>query len=468
MLSAARGERRVETAIIADLLDQMERARAHATDDPFGNPVLAVALGIGRRLDESELTLDDIEALIRRMRDDAYADRAARLAIYVGGTDRADNLAALRLLANRLVRPDPDDSPVPLAQFRRQTERTRFAAVFTAHPTFAHPAALYHDMAERASGREGGPSFATHRPRAPTLEDEFEQAARAMQLGRGALDRLSEELLRVAQANWPDRWIDLVPCPVILTSWVGYDTDGRTDIGWWDTLRLRLRMKRLQLERLAGQLRGIEAAAPIVDRVQQALVVVEAQENACPVGADVDAIERFAHVLVDQREVALVSLDPLLALFSASVRQASGDERMKLAVARAGLVAHGLSLAHTHVRLNAAQLHNAVRLRLGFSDPPADPSRRRVLLGEINAALDNVQPVAVDFGALLLEQASAPKLMMTVAQIVKHVDNTAPVRFLIAETESGYTLLAALYLARLFGGDRHIEISPLFETPEAL
>jgi phosphoenolpyruvate carboxylase len=52
--------------------------------------------------------------------------------------------------------------------------------------------------------------------------------------------------------------------------------------------------------------------------------------------------------------------------------------------------------------------------------------------------------------------------------MVKHVDGSAPVRFLIAETESGYTLLAALWLARLFGIERHIEISPLFETPDAL
>ena len=74
----------------------------------------------------------------------------------------------------------------------------------------------------------------------------------------------------------------------------------------------------------------------------------------------------------------------------------------------------------------------------------------------------------VDFGALIAEQASAARLMMTVAQIVKHIDGSVPVRFLIAETETGYTLLAALWLARLFGIDRHIEISPLFETAEAL
>ncbi|MDE2574869.1 MAG: phosphoenolpyruvate carboxylase, partial [Rhodospirillales bacterium] len=142
--------------------------------------------------------------------------------------------------------------------------------------------------------------------------------------------------------------------------------------------------------------------------------------------------------------------------------------RPALAVARAGLAAHGLSLAHTHVRLNAAQIHNAIRQRLGVADAPEDPARRRALFAAINAALDEVAPVPVDFGALLAEQASAPRLMMTVAQIVKYIDASTPVRFLIAETETGYTLLAALWLARLFGVDRHVEISPLFETADAL
>ena len=58
--------------------------------------------------------------------------------------------------------------------------------------------------------------------------------------------------------------------------------------------------------------------------------------------------------------------------------------------------------------------------------------------------------------------------MMTCAQIIKHIDGSVPIRFLIAETESGYTLLATLWLARLFGIEDHVEISPLFETAEAL
>ena len=121
------------------------------------------------------------------------------------------------------------------------------------------------------------------------------------------------------------------------------------------------------------------------------------------------------------------------------------------------------------MRLNAAQLHNAVRLRLGLDDPPADRSRRRALLAAIDdGAGRRVSRMPVDFGALIAEQSSALRLMMMVAQIAKHVDRHTPIRFLIAETESGYTLLAALWLARLCGCERHVEISPLFETADAL
>ena len=58
--------------------------------------------------------------------------------------------------------------------------------------------------------------------------------------------------------------------------------------------------------------------------------------------------------------------------------------------------------------------------------------------------------------------------MMTLAQIVKHIDADMPIRFHVAETENGFTLLCALWLARLFGIEGRVEISPLFETADAL
>jgi phosphoenolpyruvate carboxylase len=426
-----------------DLIAQTARARARAEEDPFGNPVLAVALAISRQMDEGELKEPQIAALIRDLRDAAFASRARRLAAYVGYGGPGAVRHAFAALARRLIRPDPEDSPVKLAKFRADVERTRFAAVFTAHPTFAHPPEVFAALAEAASNRAPATCFVTHRPTRPALAQEFEAAHAAILNGRDALDDLSRALLTEARATWPDKWADLLPRPVILTSWVGYDTDGRTDIGWWDTLRLRLIMKLGQLARLHAQVRDIPAAAALATRLAEAEAVVQSQIEACPAHGDAEQTQLFAAALVRGRDASVLSPVVLAPLFGAAMKQADEAGRMDLAVARAGLFAHGLSLAHTHVRLNSSQVHNAVRLRLGLEDPPADRARRRTLLAALNNALDQVQPQNVNFGALIGEQASAARLMMTVAQITKHIDAASPVRFLI-------------------------EISPLFETADAL
>jgi phosphoenolpyruvate carboxylase len=451
-------------ALAAELLDLVTRLRAEHDANPFSNPVLLASLTISRRIDAGELSLEALAGLIGVLRDAAFADRARRIAGYVGGTEPGASAASLATIAARLIRPDPADSPVPLAVFRAAVERPLVAAVFTAHPTFSLPEPVGAALAETASGRPC-PGFASHRPQRITLEDEFRRATTAIAHGRDALDRLTAAILEAARDTWPGRWQALVPRPVILTSWVGYDTDGRNDIFWWDTLRLRLRMKRLQLARLLAQ---TEAAPTLAATLADALAAVEAQLAACPETADPEQVAGFAQALVHRRAVAQPSARRLLEAFQSAIDAAAPEAQLPLAVARAGLAGHGLSLAHTHVRLNSTQIHNVARQRLGLSDAPEDLSRRRALLTAINQALDTVAPVAVDFGALLAEQASAARLMMTVAQILKHIDSDTPVRFLIAETETGYTLLAALWLARLFGIADRVEISPLFETAEAL
>ncbi len=452
-----------------DLLTRLREARAAAEQDPFGDPVLLLALTISRRIDEGRLDQESLSAMVRRLTEGAAGDRAARIAAYLGVGSGPD----LPTLAARILRPDPDDSPIPFAQYRAKVEAVRFAAVFTAHPTFSLPRGTGAALAEAAGSGTALPAGLPHRPAPPSLQDEFDQAAEAIARGRDALDGLAGALLDAAKGVWPDRWASLVPRPVILASWVGYDTDGRTDIGWWHTLGLRLTMKRMQLARLAAQLDAVmgegEALAALRDRVARAVAATEAQRAAVPATPEPEATQRLAAALVGDAEAALTTPDPLLPLFEAAIAAAPDDAaRRALAVARAGLVAHGLALAHTHTRLNATQVHNAVRQRLGIADSADDMARRRGLLGQINAALGEIVAQPVDFGALLAEQASAAKLMLTVAQIAKHVDAATPVRFLIAETETGYTLLAALWLAKRFGVERHVELSPLFETAEAL
>lgn len=409
--------------------------------------------------------LNGLEKLVHELRDRNFLDRADALRRYVGLQDQAPE-ARVREAAEKLVahaeRPEDLTSP-------------RFAAVFTAHPTFALASGVYELLAQRAADPQTEiPDLPTHRRSTPpTLNDELALALAAITRGRDALDVLSRDVFRAARKRWPDAV--LTPAPVILASWVGFDTDGRNDIGWWDTIRIRLELKEAQLQRLTKQLTDCGAAqTPLGRRAQEALTACQQQHAACPVAEagkqpEPEAIARFARQLIALQETALLDAATLTPLFAEARATLSPERAEDLDVARAGFLAHGLGLSHMHTRLNAAQIYNVARTRLGLTDDPAIPSQRRVLLSRIDEAMNSLEPAPVDFGGLLVEPSAAARLMMTMAQILKHIDSTSPIRFLIAETESGYTLLATLWLARLFGiQDHQIDISPLFETESAL
>lgn len=457
-------------ALADELQDKIEQARLDARDDPFGNPILRVTLWLTRLMDRGDLTAEAALELVRRLGKQAIAQRAERLSRYVE-LGRAPEPAFAEI-----ARREAEEAG-GLAAFAAAVERTRFGAVFTAHPTFGMQRKLAHALADLASGRPAGavvesPDLSFRPDDRITLQDEFEQARFAVRQARDAIDRLNAAFLSEARARWPQDWARLAPRPVILASWVGCDTDGRTDIGWWDTLRYRLESKDGQFARILEKLPDVPETAALRGLVAEALAAVRRQlALAPPIGTQpaLGALQAFALALIHEREAALPDSAPLLAALGQAVSAAKDDQtRLSLALIRAGVVAHGVSIALPHFRLNASQLHNALRGVIPSDEDPAQPAQRRAFLAAANAALDAVSPVAIDFGALAAERSSAARMMMTITQIVKHLDGSRPVRFLIAETETGYTLLCALWLAGRFGIADKIEISPLFETSDAL
>ncbi|QEO18071.1 phosphoenolpyruvate carboxylase [Acetobacter vaccinii] len=444
---------------------------AAGTANGDSNPVMMLALHLGEAFEKGDMSQDDVGTLIRALRDRGFLNRARRLHRYVGGATTLSAQEKLREVARHILATLPAPS---LSAYRDAISSVRFAAVFTAHPTFALSNPVYAALAQSASDAmppETAPAFDTHRRTAPpTLEEEFTLAAQAITRARDAIDLLSAALLETAADSWPETWSTLAPSPVIATSWVGYDTDGRTDIGWWDTLRLRLRMKLFQLMRLEQQITHEGVLAPdLTGRLRDAIACVKEQISAAPsTGTDLQAVAHFARLLVNGRDTALTNASELADALQDAIDQAAPSAKLPLAVARAGFLSHGLGLAHTHVRLNAVQVHNFVRQKLNLLDDPGNPAHRRALLSRVNEALDTAEPVPVDFGALLSDSSTAGRLMMTIAQISKFVDSGSPVRFLIAETETGYTLLAALWAAMHFGVADRVEISPLFETDDAM
>lgn len=480
--TAPAADRETGRDLEAELLDLVARTREQASEDPFRNPVLAVTLAITRRLDRDEIGESDLDALLVTLRRRALTARAERLRAYVGldGDASAGEGAPAVDLAHRLVAAVSRGSG-DFETFRDRVGRTAFAAVFTAHPTFGMPkavAALLARAASLADADKRAPLIgeAAARSTRPdpriSLDDEFEQACIAANHGRAAIDAFNGAILDAARARWPDRWTELVPKPLAIASWVGCDTDGRTDIGWWDTMRYRLISKRMQFDRLLRDLPDIPATRVVRELTAGAREAVERQLAGAPLlgtKPSLEAVHRFALALIIERERAQIDAGPILAGLAAALGAAETDaDRRAIAVLRSGVAAHGLSNALPHFRLNASQIHNAVRRVIELEGEPTDAAQRRSHLAAINTLLNDVRSVPVDFGSLAAERASAARLMMTITQILKHVDGTHPVRFLIAETETGYTLLAALWLARHYGISDKLEITPLFETASAL
>ena len=131
--------------------------------------------------------------------------------------------------------------------------------MFTAHPTFLLNKAQTQAVANAAS--TGAPAVCTvdHARDTITLDSEHEAALAALARGQAARDRINAELLGTARARWPQQWRSFQPMPVRFATWVGYDMDGRTDIGWNTCIRYRLMEK---AQRLASYATSLGEAAP--------------------------------------------------------------------------------------------------------------------------------------------------------------------------------------------------------------
>ncbi|HTT74620.1 MAG TPA: phosphoenolpyruvate carboxylase [Candidatus Binataceae bacterium] len=484
----ANGANTPSTADIVMIGSIMNRVRAQAAADPFSNPILLFALELTLRIDRGDVTLDALDNLVQRLTVEAFADRAERLGSYLGETHIAANEQAIAALIEQKAQ------AATFGEFRALLGRNLFGVVFTAHPTFSIVQELAHSLVELATGQSAdgvalnqvgcderlavAMSSAHRPPEELSLEVEHAWVTEALNHAHNALEGIHRTALRVARKHWPEEWTSLGPRLVTLASWVGYDQDGRTDVTWTRTIAARLADKLGMIERhrhridaLIGTASGdfLNALAPLGVMLNTASATVAAQlqlvrEAEC----DRAKTAAFARAMAAGREQAMVETAPIVRLIDAALQSAPSDQpREDLLVMRASLQTHGLGLGHIHVRLNSSQLHNAARRLVGLETEPNDPANRRSYFNTINDLLGRVQPLAISFGSMIEERASAKRLMMTVAQIVKFIDGETPIRFLIAETETGFTLLAALYYARLFGVEDRIEISPLFETEEA-
>jgi len=472
----------------AELSARLDNDRRQSASDPFTNPFLRFALDLSQRIERQDIALAELDRLVQDLTVAAFDGRVARMAAYIGPCEPEAICADLDQMFEQLA--DLGD----FQAYAQAVAAAPFGLVLTGHPTFALRRDLSTILVELATGwdvqgrrlsendrerRRAIVADTVHEPPHPlTLDTEHLWSVDALTSATDALETIHRVALAVGRRRWPDLWTQLTPKLITLATWVGFDQDGRTDVTWQVSFQKRLELKRLALQRRMARVATLpadvgdawgDAVADIAGRLKVADATVSGQLRAlAAVADDKSALPAFAQAMVDGRADALIDGGALETAIAKALDLAPDDDaRETILLLRSGLVAQGVSLARIHVRLNAGQLHNAVRRQVRLRTAPTDPANRRSYFAAIERLIQEAEPTRINFGDLVDEPASARRLMMTIAQMVKFVDASTPVRFLIAETEAGFTLLTALYFARLFGVEQVVEISPLFETEEA-
>ncbi len=440
-------------------------AGAEASADPLVNPVRSLASRLFLALEDEGADVSAFAAAVDEFERDSFEARAD--AFHANRVDAAADDAAFAVL-----------SDLDFDAFRARVEKTPVGVVFTAHPTFAltperRALIAEYPSTEKKSWRARVAETQPGAPASISLDDEHDEVLKAIAFAREAAADLNRRILELARKRFPDRWREIAPAPVSIASWVGYDLDGRTDIQWGKTVAIRLDEKAIQLDRYVELIDaiGVSKDGPIAGLRGQLAGAAEATRRHASLFkgnlADPDVVVAAANALTDDREGRLTTLGPAIETINAAIAAETDDETaLRLSLLRSEMTAFGLGVARIHLRVNAAQVRSALRSDLGL-DPDKDFQGRSAL----DIASTKAQATAaraVNFGSVFLEQMTARRQFMLCAQILKHIDSDTPLRFLIAECEAPATVMGAIYLARLYGVEEKLDISPLFETPQAL
>jgi phosphoenolpyruvate carboxylase len=365
--------------------------------------------------------------------------------------------------------------------FKIRAEAQLAGIVITAHPTFSLSKeawayasdVLKHkhsdkDTPKKAKGLDLLPTSS------PTLEDELHYANAAIRNIRLSLRSVWRIFLQTTAELYPADWQEIVPSIATVASWVGFDLDGRTDIGWSQSLYFRYYTTLLGLEELQtfwGNINDIlvDGATPEAQEITISLKTLHtcfsdglknleaAEKDDHFASFNCAAVERRATKDRARQQIQ----DSLEKLITTQTDKAAA---LEIATFRAEWDTIGLGLSHIHFRLNAAQLHNAIRPLINLQQAPDRSASRRHYLDAVANLLKNVEEETIHYGTLAEEQTTAKRVFMLAKQFRKHFDDNGSLRMLVAESDTPFTLLVALYYAKLFGVDDYVEISPLFET----
>jgi phosphoenolpyruvate carboxylase len=279
---------------------------------------------------------------------------------------------------------------------------------------------------------------------------------RAIARAQDARDAIVARLLAHAQREWPDEWTAFAPLPFRFASWVGYDMDGRTDIGWAQSIGFRLAEKAERLARYVAALEAIDAGHPLLGELRPSAGYAAARakdfaadlsdpaalsvaanrltandpRKLLSLGKYIEALEDEARAWSfetapqpaasappqDERSSPLsVRPEEELSPERAKARLEGPQRAVALKTLAAAMRADGLGMGWIHFRVNAKQLHNGIRRRL---DPEGELDlSSKGAVAYLRKAIAKVKPLRSNFAALATESSTAIRQFLAMAQI---------------------------------------------------
>ena len=434
------------------LFEKLENFRKQGKNISELNPILALADDVCEQLYQNKISHEDIDLLITKMGTRLWGNQISELRVKTG----AEKDVEAALSATDLASVD--------------VGKTIYHAVFTAHPVFSLEAANSSKLSEMAgeSLDKSFPDNAYHPRTEISLQDEHNEATSAIKNAREAIMSLHKKILKEKHSKNVPGWRDAVPRLFAVSTWVGYDLDGRSDISWLDSFRLRLSEKKtsldLYIEKLSPFLKSHSEVGQIIDEL-----------NAERRATNADLV-RFSKIegngFVEAANRLSERKDKLTAskVFAERLRKIASDtqnseEAIELLAIAGDIASNGFGLGELHLRINAVQLANAMGVADGKGNfVSLTDASSRTLVERLAEHISLESGSSINFQNLEQESATARRQLMLATQILKHIDSDQPIRLLIAECEHPVTVMSALFLARKFGIEDSLDISPLFET----
>ena len=451
-------------SLIKELKTFLKEKRKLSYEDPSINPVSSLAHLLSRKFVNNEIDLIKINSIIENLSNELIVQRAFNLNKSYG--------LNIKTVVSKITK---ENKLLTFRDFKKFWSSNRVGSVFTAHPTFNLNNDAWNNIVNADAlikKRKKFPNIKHRSINKIDLVDEHKAAINAIDHFWNVVNELNKEVLNLGQKKWPSEFKIFLPSVINCASWVGYDLDGRADINWIDSFTFRLKEKSLMLEKLERQIKNLFKYKD--ENIHKELELILKKINFLKLNAseiisliksnNLNDLKNFDEKFEKLRDQSNSKYFVQKLLKQAKLTKNKNLSNELLIIA-SEISNKGFGIGEIHLRFNALQLHNALK---GVMDISIASASVRTDLNRLSKLIDDVKYQEIYFQDIDKEPTTAKRQLMLASLILKYIDNSVPIRLLIAECDHPATILSALYFAKKYGINNSLDISPLFETANSI